>query len=362
MIERPVRTEMTDLQLNCPQDDLDYIFAESVDSWEALRGKRLFITGGTSFVGCWMLESLAWANHRLDLGASAVVLTRNVSAFTYRFPQLTSLECLSFIEGDARSFAFPAGEFSHVIHAATEAPTKANEGQPLLKFDTMVHGTQRALEFARQCGAQKFLLTSSGVVYAKPRAGMTHLPEDYDGAPDPTNADLVNGEGKRASEMLCALYHRQFGLDTTIARLFSFVGPYVQLGFHYAVGNFIRDGLSGGPIRITGDGTPRRSFLYGGDLAAWLWVILFRGEPCRPYNVGSEDVTTIAELAGLVAQSVHPAVEVRIAGRAMPTAVREGYVPSTQRARMELGLRQATSLPRAIQRTIDWYAVRGLEA
>ena len=335
--------------------DLEHILAHTQGLWEELRGQRLFITGGTGFFGCWLLESFAWAYDKLGLDASALVLTRDAGAFAKKAPHLAAHPAIQLHVGDVRSFEFPAGRFSHIIHAATEASAKLNEEDPLRMLDTIVQGTRRALDFARHCGATKFLLTSSGAVYGRQPPDLTHVPEDYPGGPDPTDPRSAYGEGKRAAEMLCALYARQYGLQAKIARCFAFVGPYLPLDTHFAIGNFIRDGLQGGPIQVKGDGTPYRSYLYAADLAIWLWTILFRGESYRPYNVGAGEAITIGDLAKTVAQASASAVEVRIAKEAVPDRPAERYVPSVQRAAAELQLCPTISLPEAIRRTSQWH-------
>ena len=335
--------------------DLDHILAHTDALWEELRGKRVFITGGTGFFGCWLLESFLRANDELGLGAKALVLTRNPDAFREKVGHIASHPAVGVHVGDVRSFEFPGGEFSHVIHAATESSARLNEEDPLLMFDTIVEGTRRTLDFAGQCGAAKFLLTSSGAVYGRQPSDLTHIPEDYAGAPDTASSRSAYGEGKRAAELLCAVCSEKGGMETKVARCFAFVGPYLPLDIHFAIGNFIRDGLSGGPIRVNGDGTPYRSYLYAADLAIWLWTILIRGESCRPYNVGSEHALTIAEVASTVAGAFQPSPEVCIAKEAAPGKPAERYIPFAERARIELGLKEHIGLQEAVERTVRWH-------
>jgi nucleoside-diphosphate-sugar epimerase len=335
--------------------DLDHILAHTVGLWDELRGQRLFITGGTGFFGCWLLESFAWANDKMRLKAQAVVLTRHAGLFQAKAPHLAGNPSIQLHIGDVRSFEFPDGEFSHIIHAATEPGTKLNDDNPLSMIDTIVEGTRRTLEFARNCGAQKFLLTSSGAVYGKQPSDLTHIPEDYAGAPDPMNPLSAYGEGKRLAEHLCALYARESGIDTKIARCFAFLGPYLPLRANLAIGNFIREGLDGGPIRIKGDGTPYRSYLYTVDLAIWLWTILFKGKSCSPYNVGSDEPVTIAALANLIAGQFEPRIKIEVERTPLNGLGGERYVPSIEHVRRELGLRPTIGLAEAVRRTIEWF-------
>lgn len=334
--------------------DLDHILTHTEGLWEELRGKRLFITGGTGFFGCWLLESFAWANDNLELNASALVLTRNYDAFQKNAPHLANNPAIRFHIGDVRNFNFPEGEFSHIIHAASaSAVGKFMNEDPISRFDTIAEGTRHTLDFAVKCYAKKFLYTSSGNVYGKQPSDMTHISEDYSGAPEPDDPNAALGVGKRVAEFLCMSYSKKYDIETKVARCFSFVGPYLQLDIHYAIGNFIRNGLNGGPIRVNGDGAPYRSYLYAADLTVWLWTILFKGESCRLYNVGSEEDVTIADLANTVAQRFQKPVEVRIAKSPDPNRLPDRYVPATKRAQTELGVKQIVNLREAIKRTIN---------
>src|SRR3990167_11379113 len=123
-------------------NDLDYILKHTAPLWERWRNQHIFITGGTGFFGCWLLESFIWANEKLNLNAKAVVLTRNFAAFSEKCSHLALHPAIHFIEGDIRNFTYPEGQFSHIIHAATDAIASLNQTNPLLVFDTISKGTQ----------------------------------------------------------------------------------------------------------------------------------------------------------------------------------------------------------------------------
>ena len=339
-------------------EDLDRVLARTGGLWEELRGARVFMTGGTGFFGCWLLETLLWANDRLALGASVVVLTRSAAGFRTKAPWLAGNGAVTLQEGDVRTFAFMDGAFTHVIHAAVDAVPPVTPADRLRVFDIIVEGTRRALEFARRSGAGRFLLTSSGGVYGRQPPDLTHMPEEHGGGPDPADGRNAGAEAKRAAETLCAV-HADGELATTIARCFAFVGPYLPLDGHLAAGNFIGDALEKGPIRVQGDGTPYRSYLYASDLAVWLWTILLRGTPARPYNVGSADALTIGELAHLVANAFAPPIPVVFARQPVAGVRADRYVPAVARAETELGVRQTVSLPDGIRRTVEWHRKRG---
>ena len=342
--------------MNPLASDLDRVLGVADEALCDLRGARLFVTGGTGFVGTWLLESLVWANRKLELDLHAVVLTRDPDRFAVKAPHIAADSAISLFAGDVMDFEPPSGPITHVIHAAAESGTRQNELDPLRMIDTVVQGTRHVLDAACGWGTPKVLFVSSGAVYGPQPSDIDRIPEEFLGGPDQLAPGTAYAEAKRLAELLCATYAARRGLPVKIARCFAFVGPYLPIDVHFAIGNFIRDGLGGGPIVVRGDGTPSRSYLYASDLASWLWTILARGESGRAYNVGSEEGRSIAEVARIVAEQFDPTPDVSVANAAVEeNGSRNLYVPSTRRAREELGLRETVGLAEAVARTIAWH-------
>lgn len=359
-------------------DDLAAVLHGSESLWRELDGAHVLITGGTGFVGCWLLEAALWAqaHYRVDLRID--VLARRPERLATIAPHLAAARAVRLVRGDIRngglpspdagqavagSHAFSDTRYTHVIHAATETNVALDNPPPLAAFDASVTGTRHVLDLCQRHAVRRFLLISSGAVYGRTHALDRPLTET-----DPlagVRGDLAGAYalGKAAAEFLAMASGAAQGFTAIAARCFSFIGPYQPFNSGFAAGNFMGDVLEGRPIRIKGDGTPVRSYLYGADMALWLWTMMLRGAHGDIFNVGSDQLVSIGELARRIAREVAAAVplpesQMVIAGQ--PTGKRpELFAPDVEFARSRLGLEVVTPLDDAIRRTARWAATTG---
>ncbi|MDB5249656.1 MAG: epimerase [Segetibacter sp.] len=337
------------------QEDLEHILSQTAELWRQVKNKNIFITGGTGFFGKWLLESFIYSNNKLQLNATITVLTRNPDNFLSQFPFYQDEASVKFVKGDILTFEFPNDKFQFIIHAATEADAALNQAEPLKMLDTITAGTRRILDFARQQPLESFLFTSSGAVYGKQPNNITHITEKESYSIDINNPNSAYAEGKRLAELYCSIYHAHYELPIKIARCFAFVGPYLPLDKHFAIGNFISNALKGEDIIIKGDGTPYRSYMYASDLTVWLWTILLKGENNIPYNVGSDEDYNLKAVAQTVAE-LTPGIKVQVLTKADPAKPAERYVPDISRVRHSLGTQLSFSLIDSIKKTKAFYS------
>jgi nucleoside-diphosphate-sugar epimerase len=339
--------------LDLPADDLDRCHdILGISAWQILAGKNIFISGGTGFIGKWLLGTLLDANETMGLACSITVLSRDPASFQCRWPGLAGR--INWIAGDVRDFPISDQHFDVIVHAATDVVSQAS---PTDVFSTCIDGTSHMLAMARKCGASLFLLVSSGAVYGPLPVGMTNVPESYVGGPDPLLSSSAYGEGKRAAEWLASEASAD-GLDVKIARVFALVGPHLPMDRHFAIGNFLHAAMDGKQIVIQGDGTPFRSYLYAADMAAWLWTILIKGEPGCAYNVGSEESLSISALAERVCSVLKSSSRIKVLKQVQQHMPSVHYVPNTARARTELNLPPALALDETILRTANWHKIQ----
>ena len=329
-------------------------------------GKSIFLTGGTGFFGKNILKNIGVANKAYSSDIRVTILSRNPDRFVNEFPELVKGHKVSFISGDIRNFVLPSSiKFDYVIHGATEASAKLEKENPKEMYSLVVDGTKHLLKQIKGRGVDRLLFISSGAVYGEQPPELSHIHENFPCAPVTSY-----GKGKVEAEKLCL----NSAIPNSIARCFAFVGPYLPLDTHFAIGNFILNGLKNEPIIIKGDGRPYRSYMYADDLAEWLWTILINGKNGEAYNIGSEEAISIANLAHLVSSCFDSKPEVKILGipiqrstlntqhlihheprttnHKSSTNLPSRYVPSTHKAQKELGLALHTNLKDAILKTI----------
>lgn len=308
--------------------DVAHILEHTKSVWPALRGAHLFITGATGFYGKWLMESLIAANDALGTKITATMLSRNPAAFAASTPHLALRPEFTWLPSDTRDFPFPHIAADFVLDFATPSASQVDAGGTAI-IDACLVGTARIIDFANACSARRVLYASSGAVYG--------------GTPSTGYAEL-----KQRSE---AMYQAS-GLDCVITRGFSFIGPYLPLTDKFAAGSFLRDALAGGPIRVHGDGTPVRSYLYAADLAIWLLKLLAFGEARQAYDIGAATRVSVAELATLIALQTGTT---HIAGNHIGSnRAPDIYLPTLTARHSALGLGELIALTDAICRTLAW--------
>jgi len=313
-----------------------------------LRHSRILLTGGTGFIGRWLISGFSAMRRAYGIHAELCVLSRDPAAFLRSCPEHAGQDGLTFLTGDIRSFASASDmAFDLVIHGATAASATMSREQPGEMYSVIVDGTRRVCDVAKGSGARRLLYLSSGAMYGPQPPELSHIPESYAG--NPTTA---YGQGKQAAE---ALSLEVPGVECVIVRPFAFVGPHLPLTTTYAIGNFMRDCLLNRTIVIEGDGTPLRSYLYAADMAEWLWTMLVHGKPGRAYNLGSDEALSILDLAHLVRGLAGTSNEILVKGSPQIGLLPSRYVPDVRLARTELGLRIRTTLAEAVTRTLAWH-------
>ena len=290
---------------------------------------KLLITGGTGFVGRHLLDQIAEGVGPCDL-SDVVITSRNHADVGHEVEQ---------VRWDVCDPDLPDVEFDAVIHAATPASAELNARAPRLMFDQIVVGARNVVDLcARQQEPPRLLFTSSGAVYGEMPEHLPAWPEDSPLAASPLDPKNAYANGKRAAEAMFALAGHEGVCRPAIARLFAFSGRHLPLDRHFAIGNFVRDALAGGPIHVRGTGKAVRSYLDGDDMAAWLLKALeLPGLQDRVLHIGSDVPISILDLAHLISANV-----AKIAGGYIPvqplglTSSIDGpdrYVPQTKETR-----------------------------
>lgn len=336
------------LNEDCKKSCIDY------KSLLPLKDQKILITGGTGFVGKWICEMVSFLNTNFDFNTHLYLIGRDVESFSNDVPHLAKKPFISLIEQDVRNLHDLPNDPNFVIHAAASPDSRVHVSQPLKTIETIYRGTNLILDYCfRLPKLNKIVHLSSNQVYGKIE-GEKLIREDMCGGMDSTKFSNVYGESKKISESICSVYRNQNSLPIVVCRPFSFIGPYQQLDKPWALNNFIRDGLLGGPIRILGDGKTIRSYLYGSDTAYWILSALVSGLVGEVYNLGSSEAVTLNDLAVKVKSILSANME--ISGKSSKDEYLNtvATLPDTNKIKTRLKVKENFSLAESLERTIAW--------
>jgi nucleoside-diphosphate-sugar epimerase len=321
-----------------------------------LNNSSLLITGASGFMGIWLTELLTYLIKSQQLKLKLYLLATDFTFAKREAPHLYEPnEYLQVICDDVRSLHELPTDVEWIIHAAASPDLRVHNSQPIYASQTITQGTLTLLECVTRLPRLKgFLNISSGYVYGYYSTKELITERNFDGF-DPSVFSTAYLEAKRYAESLCTIFRNQFRLPIINARPFSFVGPYQSVDAPWAVNNFINDAVNNQPIRIQGDGTVVRSYMYGADMAWWLLNMLLRGESGRSYNLGSQKAITLKELAGKIRYLSGDKIEINYS-RALLKSKPSVFVPSVELAQADMGLKMQFDIDAALSRTIQWYA------
>jgi nucleoside-diphosphate-sugar epimerase len=331
-----------------------------VEALAPLRDELLVVTGGTGFVGTWLTELVAHLNDAHAFRTQVHLIARRTEGFRVRSAHLATRDDVELAEHDVCDLVELPTDTGWLVHAAGSPDNRFHASDPVGTLQTFIHGTDAVmLAAARLERLRRVLHLSSGMVYGPQPLGLEAIRENHVG---PSEFDAVVAaypEGKRAAETVVAAHRSASRLNTITVRPFAFMGPAQALTAPWAVNNFLRDALHGGPIRILGNAETVRSYLYPTDMAVWLLVALVRGPNGAAYNIGSGTGVTLRELANRIATNAEGRVEVTEGGRGQRHTEPSRFVPDVSAARTDLGVRQTIDLDTAIRRTLTWHQATG---
>ncbi len=314
---------------------------------------RILLTGVAGFIGSHLAERL------LQEGHSVVGLDNFLTGQRENIAHLLRHPRFSFMEQDVSKPFRVEGPLDAVLHFASPASPNPDSpyGYPNLPIETMQAGslgTFHTLDIAREHGA-RYMLASTSEVYGDPQ--VHPQPETYWGHVNPVGERAVYDEAKRFAEALTMAYHRKYGLDTRIVRIFNTYGPRMRLDDGRVIPNFIQQALRGEPLTVYGDGSQTRSFCYVDDLVEGILRLLQVQEP-YPVNLGNPHEITVLELAETINRLLdNPAGVVFLPHRMLEgDPVRR--CPDITKARTLLGWEPRVGLEEGLRRTIEDFRQR----
>jgi UDP-glucuronate decarboxylase len=333
-----------------PNSDLREILQRSGHALNSLAGSTFLISGSTGFIGSWLVKTLAYANNSQKLGINMVLPVRNLTAAELNL-ELKNDSNVTFIHANfAYQDTFTSPDVTHVVYASTPSQRKTG-GDNVEYMERVSLNSFNALKelCALQSTPPVFCNLSSGAVYGRKQLNQGRAKEQYLSL-DAHSCELNDyGKIKFELELEVEKLNNLGHIRGANPRLFAFAGPGLSLDAHFAVGNFIKNALSGERIHIKGNPNTQRSYLYPTDLIVWLLNLLVN-PTINPTHIGSENLVSISHLAEKISE-IFSSPGVSAGDDSAESSI---YVPETSKTREYLNVSEEVSLDESLMRWKNW--------
>jgi UDP-glucuronate decarboxylase len=272
--------------------------------WDAFSGKTVLITGANGFIAAYIVETLLYLNERNGgkKPTRVICLVRNKKRALQRFSHYKNRKDIVFWVQDVCAPIRHKEKIDYIIHAASHATPSKYGIDPVGTLMPNVIGTYNLLEFARRQHLKAFLFISVGEVYSNLNTGAEKIKESYIGRVDSLAVRSCYAESKKMGETMCICWSHQYGIPVKIVRLFHTYGPGMQLGDGRVHSDFVDDVVKNKNIVIKSDGSAVRTFNYVADTVSGFFTVILKGRTNQAYNVGSDRMISIEELARTIAR------------------------------------------------------------
>ena len=308
--------------------------------------ERTLITGGAGFLGSHLCDYFIAKGHRVICMDN--LLTGNMDNVAH----LIGHDRFAFIDYDVTNYIYVEGQVDNILHFASPASPIDYLRLPIETLKVGSLGTHKTLGLARAKGA-RYLLASTSECYGDP---LVHpQAEDYWGHVNPVGPRGVYDEAKRFAEALTMAYHRYYGVNTRIARIFNTYGTRMRVDDGRALPTFMMQSLRGEGLTIFGDGTQTRSFCYVDDLVEGVYRLLYSDEH-EPVNLGNPDEMSVLEFARKVIDVTGS--RSRIIFQELPVDDPRVRQPDITKARKILGWEPKVSLGDGLKQVLKYFEGR----
>jgi nucleoside-diphosphate-sugar epimerase len=332
---------------NLPLCDLDLICAGILRHRASLQEREILVYGGTGFVGTWLVASLLHANRELDLHSSLTVVTRNVVRAQKRLKVHRDSK-ISFIEHDLAA-GVPKELFTSdiIYHAATPTMLLTGSENSKAVVASTLNGALHAISLKSKNSDKPLVIhLSSGAVFGvQPMAMKLRLETDS----TVLKSESPYTQAKLMVEHILSDACQAGKIHYQSPRLFAFGGPLIPTNEHFAIGNFLRDGLEGNSINLTGSSATLRSYMYPADLINTLINITCKKD-FQNFNIGSDVPISMSNLATLIS-SITSKQGIRLSEDVNEPS---NYVPDISNVKSLPGHSPFMSIGEALDRWVEW--------